>query len=105
LGRHFRLSPQTRAIVGRDEGENARIVALADAGDILFEVPDTGSPVTLLRGEANEAIIRATAAITARYSDARAPRAVVRYGSTYPELDQQIEVDPLSQEMLDQLRI
>jgi len=105
LGRHFRLSPRTRVIVGRDKGENDRIVALAEAGDLFFEVPGTGSPVTLLRGEVDKETIQTVAAITARYSDAPAPRVVVRYGPAYPELGSEIEVEPLSPEMLEQLRI
>jgi tRNA-specific 2-thiouridylase len=105
LGRHLRLSPRTRVVVGRDKGENARIAALAEEGDLLFEVPNTGSPVTLLRGEVNEETVRQAAAITARYSDARTPRVVVRYGDVYPELALQIEVDPISRENLEPLRI
>lgn len=106
LGRHFRLPPRARAVVGRDEGENARIAALAEEGDLLFEVPDIGGPVTLLRGEVNEETVRLAAAITAGHSDARgAPRVVVRYGAAYPDLPLQVEVEPAAREWLDTVRI
>lgn len=105
VGRHFRLSPRARVIVGRGEEENARIAALAEEGDLLFEVPAIGSPVTLLRGDVDEEAIRLAAAITARYSDAHAPRVVVRYGESYPELARQIEVEPAAADWLETIRI
>jgi hypothetical protein len=104
-GRHLRLSPQARVVVGRDEAENDRIAALAAPGDLLFEVWVAGSPVTLLRGEVNEETIRTAAAITAHYSDARTPRVVVHYGPTYPDLSDQLEVEPAEEEWLEHLRI
>ena len=105
LGRHFRPSPQARIIVGRDAEENARIVALAEEGDLLLEVAGIGSPVTLLRGEANAETVRLAAAITARYSDNRMARVVVRYGAPYPDLGHQIEVEPAAPDWLEQWRI
>ena len=68
-GRHFRLSPAARAIVGRDEHDNARISAQARSADIILEVPDAGSPITLLRGEAADVDVMRAAELTARYSD------------------------------------
>jgi tRNA-specific 2-thiouridylase len=105
VGRHFRLSPRARVVAGRDEAENARIVELAQAGDLLFEVPDLGSPVALLRGAADDESIHLAAAITARYSDARATQVLVRYGPVYPDLARTIAVERAPQELLERLRI
>jgi tRNA-specific 2-thiouridylase len=104
VGRHFRLSPTAKAIVGRDERENERLVTLARLGDILFEVQDWGSPVTLLRGETCDQEIPLAAAITARYSDAPGPVAV-SYGVDYEALSEEMRTAPLSENLLRQLRI
>ena len=99
VGRHFRLSQATKAVVGRSESENQRIVTIARPGDLLMEVRDWGSPVTLLRGEASAPEIRLAAAITARYSDAPG-LASVSYGTDYEALDRAMQVAPLSQDAL-----
>jgi len=105
VGRHFRVSPTTKAVVGRDEGENNCILVLARQGDILFEVKGYGSPVTLLRGKAGEEDIRLAAAITARYSDAQSPEVLVHYGVDYAALGELISVSPLVEAELKKLRI
>ena len=51
LGRHFRLGPGTRAVVGRNERENAKIVSYRAPGDWMLVAAAGSSPETLLRGE------------------------------------------------------
>jgi tRNA U34 2-thiouridine synthase MnmA/TrmU len=53
VGRHFRLSPSAKVVVGRNEEENRRLQVLAREADFRFEVEGCGSPVTLLRGGAD----------------------------------------------------
>jgi hypothetical protein len=99
VGRHFRLSPGAKAVVGRDEEENHRLQHLARQGDLLFEVKSCGSPITLLRGEeVGEAETRTAAALTARYSDSEDARIEVHYGSEYADLSEAILVSPLYDE-------
>jgi tRNA U34 2-thiouridine synthase MnmA/TrmU len=108
VGRHFRLSPEARVVVGRNEGENRRLQILARQGDSLFEVKGCGSPVTLLRGEAGadeEAEIRLAAAITARYSDAQGSEVEVHHGTDYTALSEAILVTPVGEGELTRLRI
>ncbi|MBI4689391.1 MAG: hypothetical protein HY754_03855 [Nitrospirae bacterium] len=50
LGRHFRVSPLCKIIVGRDQGENERIENFAGEDDYLMRVENFGSPTTLLSG-------------------------------------------------------
>lgn len=69
LGRYFRISPQAKLIVGRNEKENEQLQKRCRPEDILFEVENTGSPLCLLRGKATEEIIQLAASITARYCD------------------------------------
>lgn len=68
-GRYFRLSPQAYAVVGRNQNENAKIQSLAQTNDWLAEVLETGSPITIVRGEPSEHDLANAAAITGRYCD------------------------------------
>ncbi len=70
-GRHFRLDPQTKLIVGRDETDNKKIMQLRQTQHTMFEVLDTGSPITLLIGESTDENLEKAARITARYCDAK----------------------------------
>jgi hypothetical protein len=105
VGRHFRLSPAAKAVVGRDEEENRRIRLLAKPGDYLFEVQTWGSPLTLLRGEVDGDRICLAAAITARYSDAPGPEVWVCYGGPSTALGEVIQVSPAGEQELAELRI
>jgi hypothetical protein len=105
VGRQFRVSSSTKVVSGRKKAENERILELAREGDLLFEVRGYGSPITLLRGEADPEAIATAAAITARYSDAPGLHIVVRYGSSYPDLTRAIIVEPAENDLLDRLRV
>lgn len=71
VGRHFRLGPKTKIIVGRNDEENKRLLKLTQKGDILFKVVNFPGPITILRGEANQESLELTAKITSRYSKAK----------------------------------
>jgi len=105
VGRHFRLLPGVKVVVGRNEDENHRLQRLARRGDFFFEVKGCGSPVTLLRREAGEEEIHLSAAITARYSDAQEDRVEVHYGTDYTALRETILVSSLEEDDLTRLRI
>ncbi len=76
LGRHFRLSPECKVIVGRDKDENERLLRLVDNKGLYLRVEGYGSPIAIIRGDASEEFIRTAASICARYSDARELHAV-----------------------------
>jgi hypothetical protein len=105
VGRHFRISPQAKAVAGRNERENQAILAWARDGDTLFEVPVAGSPVTLLRGGATREDIAVAATITARYSDADGDEIEVHYGRRHGDLEESISVSPLGEDRLARLRL
>jgi len=71
VGRHFRLSPQVKLVVGRNEEENQRIKTFAREDDGLLKVVHYPGPLTLMRGEAEEDLVEVAAALTARYSKAK----------------------------------
>ena len=71
VGRHFRLGDSTKVVIGRNETENRQLVALRKDNQAMIEIPEVGSPVTLVIGDASEGNLRSAAAITARYTSAR----------------------------------
>jgi tRNA-specific 2-thiouridylase len=68
VGRHFRFAPRTRIVVGRDQADCEALAGLAREGDWLLELADAVGPLTVLRGEAEEAALAAAAGLTVRYS-------------------------------------
>jgi tRNA U34 2-thiouridine synthase MnmA/TrmU len=72
VGRHFRLSPGAKAIVGRHQKDNKLLTGYRQDHHLHLEALGTGSPVTLLVGpDRAQEVIRRAAAITARYCDAK----------------------------------
>jgi tRNA U34 2-thiouridine synthase MnmA/TrmU len=71
VGRHFRLSPTAKLIVGRDEKENGTIQSLASANDILFEALDFKSPLGLLRSDIPVNYMEISASVVARFCDGK----------------------------------
>jgi len=70
VGRHFRIAPSTRAVVGRDEAENAFLDRFR-AGRWRLHALDHLGPVTLVTGAPAGEDLEVAAGITARYSDGR----------------------------------
>lgn len=68
-GRHFRLGPNVRVVVGRDEVENAALLAFP-GNHYVLTFPDVPGPVALVLGEASEEELKLAAELAARYSDA-----------------------------------
>lgn len=71
VGRHFRLSPLCKLVVGRNEQDNLRLEEFAGENDYLMYVEGFGSPLALLKGYGCEELLDIAASICARYSDAK----------------------------------
>jgi hypothetical protein len=104
-GRHFRLSPFARFVVGRDERENEAIAGLKRKGDCMMWVEGAGSPVALLRGVASEEDLRISASICARYSDAKALKTIAVHIESYDGEKTVVSVESIDEPMLDAIRI
>ncbi len=50
-GRHFRISKDFKAVLGRDEEENTSLRAFAHPQDFIFELPDKRGPTLILKGQ------------------------------------------------------
>jgi predicted ribosome quality control (RQC) complex YloA/Tae2 family protein len=76
LGRHFRLSPEVKVVVGRNQTENEQLVALARPRDVHLIVDGPPGPDVLVISsrEVDGDAIELAARITAGYSDAPADR-------------------------------
>jgi tRNA-uridine 2-sulfurtransferase len=68
-GRCFRISPLAKLIVGRNEGENNKLLKIAKDNDLCFYPSDVSGPVGIGRGIFNKDDILTASAIIAGYSD------------------------------------
>ncbi len=71
LGRHFRLGPGVRLVVGRNKGENEALTALASFDDRMLAAAGIPGPVGVLSGTVDRADMETALVITLAYSDAR----------------------------------
>jgi tRNA U34 2-thiouridine synthase MnmA/TrmU len=104
LGRHFRISPECKVIVGRNREENEMLLQCVDENGIHLRIEGCGSPVTLIRGSADAAIIRTAASLCARYSDAKKSLAVTARVFKGSETFR-LEVAPAGDETLERYKI
>lgn len=72
VGRHFRIGPKTKVIVGRNKRENQAIQSLAEAMDTLLQTVNVPGPTALLCGDLQKNDAATAAGIVAAYSDAKA---------------------------------
>jgi len=96
FGRHFRLSERTKAIVGRNEGEN-EVLSGFSQGRILIEPIDLMGPTTLVEGEPTEEEILLAAALTARYADSE-PGRPARFRVSADGSEREVSVIPLERD-------
>ena len=105
LGRHFRLGPKVRLVVGRDELENAGLLGFSQDRYIL-SFPDIPGPVALVLGDPSEEEILLAARIAARYSDAPQGQPVrVRVSKDAQEKDLFVVPLPQDDPLLRNLRV
>ncbi len=61
-GRHYRLSPEFKCILGRNMDENMALIRYAHPDDIIMQLPDNHGPTLILKGINPSPQILATAA-------------------------------------------
>jgi len=69
LGRHFRIAPHAKLIVGRNKTENEEIRALSRKNDLLLSSISVPGPTVLVSGMPSNTALNLAAAITVAYSD------------------------------------
>lgn len=74
IGRHFRLGPHTKLIVGRKEADNQLLEQSLRPGMVLLRWLDGGSPLGVVLGEPDDELLRTAAQVLLRYTRAAAGR-------------------------------
>ena len=104
VGRHFRLNPDAKLVVGRNKDENEVIKALVIEGDIVIEARDYVGPTCIIRGKHDDMLLAKCAAIALRYSDA--PKdAESKVRITVDDTETEIMTLPAASTAADALRI
>ncbi|MFX1477089.1 MAG: tRNA 4-thiouridine(8) synthase ThiI [Promethearchaeota archaeon] len=98
-GRHFRFK-KTKIIVGRNEVENKILLQLKNSDDIIMEVKEIPSPITIVQGDFNEESLEYAALLTLRYSDLKGSKGKVIYGKKYENLNKSIILEVKNPENL-----
>ncbi len=102
-GRHFRVSPRAKVIVGRDEWDNQRLEQFA-ADKWQLRAADYQGPLTLVDAGAGEEELTMAARLTARYCDGKR-EPTVRVQAQRGDKQLLFVVAPLPDEELEPLRI
>ncbi|MBI1883783.1 MAG: thiamine biosynthesis protein [Chlamydiae bacterium] len=104
VGRHFRISPEAKLIVGRDEAEN-KFLERFKRGRAWMRVVNTQGPCALLEGKFSPQEKELALGIVARYADLP-PSGMIditfKKGSSKEEL---LQARPLSTEAIEPYRI
>jgi tRNA U34 2-thiouridine synthase MnmA/TrmU len=67
IGRHLRLSDKVKAVIGRNESENKKLMTFVEEGDSIIEKNALTGPLTVLKGEISDEIKLLAGSITASY--------------------------------------
>jgi hypothetical protein len=70
LGRHFRIGPLTKLVVGRNEKENHTIHSLSKETDLVLRTVSVPGPTVLVLGDLTPELEDLATSITVSYSDA-----------------------------------
>ncbi len=107
LGRHFRLPSGTKAIVGRDEQENAHIERAARTDDWLLLPHGVPGPSVLCRGSSAERDLQIASGLLATYTTKSGPKMDVEVRRVNGSVEARLlsEVAPLEKETVAQWRI
>ncbi len=100
FGRHLRLSPEVKIIIGKDGAENEQLRKLAASDDFLLESIGVSGPVTLYLGPENEDLLKLAAAATAGYASLPPEMEEVRVGVRAGQLTRELTVRPMPREKI-----
>lgn len=102
VGRHFRFG-KNKIIVGRNKAENEVLLKGKSKNDLYFEVPNCGSPVSILQGPKTKKAIEKAAALTIFHSDKKCADVQVAFGRD--KLDKEIVTSALTLQEVEKLRL
>jgi hypothetical protein len=104
LGRHFRVSPDAKAISTRQSSELEPIKRLLREGDLIFDAAEYSGSVVVLRGKCTDDAVDMAARIAARYSKGSGLESIkVRYGHYMEQQKYYMDVKPADDKELEGL--
>lgn len=74
VGRHFRVAPRAKVIVGRNEAENTVLEGAVQQGEATVRWLEGGSPLGVVTGSVDDSVLADAARIVLRYTKAEAGR-------------------------------
>jgi tRNA-specific 2-thiouridylase len=104
IGRQFRLSTGEKVIVGRDKNNNEKLMLLKSDDDVIIDITDYPSPITMIPHGGSQEAIEMAASICISHSDApknEKIQVVYYYGGDA----QTLWVSAVSRDELDEIRI
>ncbi|MBI2877403.1 MAG: hypothetical protein HYY20_11020 [Candidatus Tectomicrobia bacterium] len=106
VGRHFRLSPGAKVVVGRNQEENEKLSRMVGDDHYSLKTLRWSGPLTLALGFPTEEDLIQAARITARYSSAP-PQEMVEVAFRHPALGHEgrLCVQGIGEEVLEALRL
>ena len=72
LGRHFRIGPLTKVVMGRNDGENGLLEAAVQAGEATMRWAGGPSPLAAVVGECSGELLARAGQVLLRYTKAPA---------------------------------
>ena len=103
-GRHFRINPAAKLIIGRNDGENGILIKLTRPDDTTLVMKDVLGPYGLIRGSVSDDEVRMACSIFCKYSRMRdaqtANVTVVRHAA-----ETVLTVAPLTEEECGRFRV
>lgn len=104
IGRYFRITPEFRLTVGRNEEENNKLLSLATKEDIIFEPVTLPGPLAVGRGIVDEDIKTISARIIARYT-AKGRKVEVKIKKFSDTNEEVVAAESIGEDQLRKLRI
>lgn len=104
IGRHFRLSPRTKLIVGRDEKENNLLTDLVKKDNICFEPLEVKGPIGIGQGNFDDSLINLAVQIIARYCDEKEKAIEISWKLPNEEVEK-IKAMAMSEKKIEEFRI
>jgi tRNA(Ile)-lysidine synthase TilS/MesJ len=103
-GRHFRIKPDLKLIIARNESENNLLEQLLAPYENYLQMADTTGPVSLLRGNYSKEDIEFCGSILARFSKER-EKETVRVEVVQDDVSCYYSVKPFDEETVEKYRI
>ncbi len=98
IGRQFRLSERAKLALGRNEDDNAALVAAARTDDVILRTPGLAGPVGVVSGTPDAADLQLAGGIVASYSKGK-EHAQVEVLAVRTGIEARLTVAPLPREV------